>query len=42
MQAVGMRRAVLGFDPNNVAALALYTAMGFGASRYFTFPAKAL
>jgi mycothiol synthase len=35
MQAAGMRRAVVGFDPNNVAALALYTSMGFRASRSF-------
>ena len=35
MQAAGMRRAVLGFDPTNVAALALYTSMGFRASCYF-------
>ena len=35
MQTAGMRRAVLGFDPTNAAALALYTAMGFRASRYF-------
>ncbi len=40
MKAAGMRRAVLGFDPNNVAALALYTSLGFGASSYFTFPTK--
>jgi len=26
MQAASMRRAVLGFDPNNVAAVALYTS----------------
>ncbi len=42
MKSAGMRRAVLGFDPTNVAALALYTSMGFGASCYFTFPAKEL
>jgi ribosomal protein S18 acetylase RimI-like enzyme len=42
MQAAGMRRAVLGFDPNNVAALALYTAMGFRASAYFVWYRKAL
>jgi ribosomal protein S18 acetylase RimI-like enzyme len=42
MQAAGMLRAVVGFDPNNVAALALYTSMGFGASCYFTFPVKEL
>ena len=35
MQAAGMRRAVLGFDPTNVAALALYTSLGFAASCYF-------
>ena len=40
MQAAGMQRAVLGFDPTNVAALALYTSMAFAASGYFTFPAK--
>jgi GNAT superfamily N-acetyltransferase len=42
MQAAGMRRAVVGFDPNNVAALALYTSLGFRASCYFTFPRKEL
>lgn len=42
MQAAGMRRAVLGFDPNNVAALALYTALGFRASAYFVWYRKAL
>lgn len=40
MHAAGMRRAVLGFDPTNVAALALYRSLGFAASGYFTFPAK--
>jgi mycothiol synthase len=35
MKAAGMRRAVLVFDPTNVAARALYTAMGFRASCYF-------
>ncbi len=42
MKAAGMRRAVVGFDPNNVAALALYTSLGFRASCYFTFPVKQL
>jgi mycothiol synthase len=42
MKAAGMVRAVVGFDPNNPAALALYTAMGFRASAYFTFPQKRL
>jgi mycothiol synthase len=42
MKAAGMQRAVLGFVPNNVAARALYTSMGFGASGYFMFPAKEL
>ena len=42
MKAAGMQWAIVGFDPTNVAALALYTSMGFGASAYFTFPHKAL
>ena len=33
--AAGMRRAVVGFDPNNAAALALYTSLGFRAAEYF-------
>jgi len=40
MKAAGMRRAVVGFDPNNVAALALYTSMGFRATGYFVFYRK--
>lgn len=35
MKAAGMRRAIVGFDPNNAAALALYTSMGFQTSCYF-------
>ena len=35
MKAAGMRRAQVGFDPNNAAAMALYTSMGFSASCYF-------
>lgn len=35
MKAAGMRRAILGFDPENSAARALYTAMGFRVSSYF-------
>jgi mycothiol synthase len=35
MKAAGMRRAILGFDPNNAAALALYSSLGFRASAYF-------
>jgi len=42
MKAAGMRRAIVGFDPTNAAALALYTSMGFRASAYFTFPHKEL
>jgi mycothiol synthase len=42
MKAAGMRRAVVGFDPNNVAALALYTSMGFRASSYFAVARKEL
>jgi ribosomal protein S18 acetylase RimI-like enzyme len=42
MQAAGMRRASLVFNPNNVAARALYTSMGFRASRSFVGYRKAL
>jgi ribosomal protein S18 acetylase RimI-like enzyme len=42
MKAAGMRRAVVGFDPNNAAAFALYTSMGFRASCYFTVARKEL
>jgi GNAT superfamily N-acetyltransferase len=35
MRAAGMRRAQLGFDPNNQAARALYTALGFEPACYF-------
>jgi GNAT superfamily N-acetyltransferase len=42
MQAAGMRRAVVGFDPNNTAARALYTSMGFRASCYFAIAQKEL
>lgn len=42
MKAAGMRRAIVGFDPNNMAALALYTSMGFQASCYFAVAHKDL
>jgi ribosomal protein S18 acetylase RimI-like enzyme len=42
MQAAGMRRAILGFDPNNVAARALYTSMGFRTACYFALYRKEL
>ena len=42
MQAAGMRRAIVGFDPNNVAARALYTSLGFRASCYFLLYRKEL
>jgi len=42
MQAAGMTRAIVGFDPNNKAALALYTALGFGTAAYFTVARKIL
>ena len=42
MKAAGMRRAVVGFDPSNAAALALYTSMGFQASCYFAIYQKEL
>ena len=34
--------AILGFDPNNLAALALYTSMGFRAACYFVNARKEL
>ena len=40
MYAAGMRRAILGFDPNNAAALALYTSMGFQTACYFAIYVK--
>jgi len=40
MAAAGMKQAVLGFDPNNRAALALYTAMGFQTACYFALYSK--
>jgi GNAT superfamily N-acetyltransferase len=42
MKAAGMRRAILGFDPNNAAARALYTSMGFQAACYFAIYQKEL
>jgi mycothiol synthase len=42
MQAAGMRRTIVGFDPANAAALALYTSMGFRASCYFAMYRKEL
>ena len=42
MKAAGMTRAVVGFDPNNTAALTLYTSMGFRASCYFVMARKEL
>jgi GNAT superfamily N-acetyltransferase len=40
MKAAGMRRAIVGFDPDNAAALALYTSIGFRASCYFVWYRK--
>lgn len=42
MKAAGMRRATLGFDPDNVAARALYTSLGFRVTSYFALYRKAL
>lgn len=42
MKAAGMKQAILGFDPNNVAARALYTSLGFRATCYFALYQKAL
>lgn len=35
MKSAGMTRAILGFDPNNIAARRLYETIGFSASAYF-------
>jgi len=42
MKVAGMRTAIVGFDPSNAAALALYTSMGFRASCYFAVARKEL
>jgi ribosomal protein S18 acetylase RimI-like enzyme len=42
MRAAGMRQAVLGFDPHNRPARALYASLGFGAVRYFAVARKPL
>jgi len=42
MRAAGMTRAVLGFDPRNAPARALYTSLGFAAVRYFSTARKQL
>ncbi len=40
MKTAGMQRAIVGFDPNNAAALRLYTSMGCRASCYFAVARK--
>jgi mycothiol synthase len=42
MKAAGMHRAVVGFDPANAAARALYTSLGFRAACYFAVARKEL
>lgn len=42
MQAAGMERAILGFDPNNAPARALYTSLGFRTACNFAFYSKKL
>ena len=42
MKVAGMQRAIVGFDPNNVAARALYTTMGFRAAYDFSMCRKEL
>lgn len=42
LQATGMRRAQLGFDPNNQAARALYTSLGFEAAAFFVVASRAV
>lgn len=40
MRAAGMQRAVLGFDPNNAPARALYTSLGFRTACFFAMYSK--
>ncbi|HEU5089792.1 MAG TPA: GNAT family N-acetyltransferase, partial [Roseiflexaceae bacterium] len=40
MRAAGMQHAMLGFDPNNAAARALYTSIGFQTACYFAIYVK--
>ncbi|MFN8445386.1 MAG: GNAT family N-acetyltransferase [Caldilineaceae bacterium] len=42
MKAAGMERAILGFDPNNAPARALYTSLGFRTACNFAFYSKKL
>ena len=42
MRAAGMQRAIVGFDPNNAPARALYSSLGFRASAYFAVARKAV
>ena len=42
LQARGMRRAILGTDPSNEPAKALYRAMGFAVGEWFAFYRKEL
>lgn len=42
MKTAGMERAILGFDPNNAPARALYTSLGFQTACNFAFYRKEL
>lgn len=42
MKLAGMQQAMLGFNPENVAARALYSSMGFKTAYYFATYSKAL
>jgi GNAT superfamily N-acetyltransferase len=42
MRAAGMDRAIVGFDPENTAACALYSSLGFAAIAYFGVARKAI
>ena len=42
LRAAGMDRAILGFDPDNTAARALYSSLGFSAVASFAVIRKAI
>jgi len=42
LRALGLRRAILGFDPNNAPARALYTSLGFRPCAYYAVARKPL
>ena len=40
MKNAGIHRAIVGFDPSNAAALALYRSLGFRAAGHFSLAQK--